>query len=101
MHTILTQSILGSLKEEKLASKIERLDDKKKKKKKKETNDTNVSPNNPHPLVEHVPVLLGMDKRLSKEILKEIDSMNLGGKPEKVHTLWISPSSDYKLHYFK
>ena len=29
MHTLLTQSILDSLKEEKLASKIDRLDDKK------------------------------------------------------------------------
>ena len=95
MHTLLTQSILDSLKEEKLAAKIDRLDDKKKKKKKKkETNETTVSPNNPHPLVEHVPVLPGMDESLSKEILKEIDSMNLGGKPEKVHTLWISPSSE-------
>jgi len=35
MHTLLTQSILDSLKEEKLAAKIDRLDDKKKKKKKK------------------------------------------------------------------
>ena len=57
------------LKQEKLASKIERSDDKKKKKKK--TNDTNVSPNNPHPLIEHVPVLPGMVESLSKEILKE------------------------------
>ena len=59
MHTLLTQSILDSLKEEKLASKIARLDDKKKKKKK--ANDTNVSPNNPHPLVEHVPALPSLE----------------------------------------
>ena len=40
-------------------SKIARLDDKKKKKKK--ANDTNVSPNNPHPLVEHVPALPSLE----------------------------------------
>ncbi len=49
----------------------------------------------PSSLVEHVPAtdLPSLDDKLYKEILSELDSMELNNKPGKVHTKWLSPSS--------
>ena len=100
MFECLKDSIVSKIssdasKEQKLSQKINRM-------KPSPVSEPAVSTTDHHPkqepssLVEHVPAadLPGLDNGLYREIISELDSMELTGESGKVYTKWLSPSSE-------
>ncbi len=99
MFECLKDSIVSKIgdvsKEQMLAQKIKRM-------KSSSVPQSDASAPDQHPkqepssLVEHVPAddLPGLDDGLYKDIISELDSMQLTGESGKVYTRWLSPSSE-------